>query len=64
MGQTTRAERQKDDSPEGTDVRCVCGALVARARGGWVEVKCRRCKRGIRLHWDGERLVVEEMVAS
>ena len=64
MGQTKRAERQRDDSPDGTEVRCVCGALVAREREGWVEVRCRRCKRGIRLSWDGARLVVEEIVAS
>jgi hypothetical protein len=63
MGQTRRAERQ-EDSPEGTDVRCGCGALVARERGGWLEVRCRRCKRGIRLRWHEGRLVVEQALAS
>jgi hypothetical protein len=63
MGQTRTPEQQEGDGPKATDVRCSCGALVARERGGWVEVKCRRCKRGIRLRWDGERLVVEDMVA-
>lgn len=27
------------------DVRCGCGALLARVVEGGVEIKCRRCKR-------------------
>lgn len=29
------------------EVRCRCGALVARRRAGVVELYCRRCKRVI-----------------
>lgn len=27
------------------DVRCLCGGLLARWKGGALELKCRRCKR-------------------
>jgi hypothetical protein len=27
------------------DLRCLCGALLARMVEGGVEIKCRRCKR-------------------
>ena len=30
---------------------------------GWVEVRCRRCKRGIRLRWEGGRLVVVQVAS-
>jgi hypothetical protein len=49
-----------DEDAAGAEIRCTCGALVAREREGWVEVKCRRCKRGIRLRWtEPGGLVVE-----
>jgi hypothetical protein len=31
------------------DCRCACGSLLARLVGGCVELKCRRCKRVLRL---------------
>lgn len=31
--------------PDDHDVRCHCGALLARLVEGGVEIKCRRCKR-------------------
>lgn len=31
--------------PDDSDVRCHCGALLARLVEGGVEIKCRRCKR-------------------
>ena len=34
---------------ESADCRCICGSLVARLVDGAVELKCRRCKRTIRL---------------
>jgi len=64
MGQTRRVQQRQEGHTEGTDVRCGCRALLAREREGWVEVKCRRCKRGIRLRWDRGRQVVEDVVAS
>jgi hypothetical protein len=60
MGQTSNQTKGRDEVQDGAEVRCTCGALVAREKEGWVEVRCRRCKRGIRLRWDGERLVVVE----
>ena len=31
------------------DLRCVCGSLVAKVVGDFVELKCRRCKRTLRV---------------
>lgn len=31
--------------PGPREVRCGCGTLLARVVAGWVELKCRRCKR-------------------
>ena len=31
------------------DCRCLCGSLLARLVEGAVELKCRRCKRTLRL---------------
>lgn len=31
------------------DMRCHCGSLIARLVGGVIELKCRRCKRTVRL---------------
>lgn len=29
------------------DLRCTCGALVARRVAGGVEIRCRRCRRTV-----------------
>lgn len=34
---------------EGSELRCACGSLLARYVDGKVELKCRRCKRTIRI---------------
>ena len=34
---------------QGSDVRCLCGSLVARLVPGGVEIKCRRCQRLVQL---------------
>jgi hypothetical protein len=31
------------------DLRCVCGSLVAKVVEDFVELKCRRCKRTVRI---------------
>lgn len=31
--------------PPGRELRCPCGALVARLVDGRIELRCRRCKR-------------------
>ncbi|HEY5657308.1 MAG TPA: hypothetical protein VIY27_05925 [Myxococcota bacterium] len=31
------------------DCRCVCGRLVARVVPGGIQLKCRRCKRTLRV---------------
>lgn len=31
------------------DLRCACGSLVAKVVDGFVELKCRRCKRTLRI---------------
>lgn len=63
MEQAKQTGRPAEGPTEGNDVRCRCGALVAKERTGWVEVRCRRCKRGLRLRWESERLVVEELAS-
>jgi hypothetical protein len=35
--------------PDADDCRCLCGSLVARLVDGAVELKCRRCKRTLRV---------------
>jgi phage FluMu protein Com len=35
--------------PEPDDCRCLCGSLLARVVDGEVELKCRRCKRTLRV---------------
>ena len=35
----------KNASPDGEELRCECGALLARLVGDRVELKCRKCKR-------------------
>lgn len=37
------------DHPPGDDCRCLCGNLLARVVDGEVELKCRRCKRTLRV---------------
>lgn len=48
--------RQPDASashplPAAADCRCTCGSLLARMVPEGVELKCRRCKRTVRLLW-------------
>ena len=31
------------------DLRCGCGSLVARLVNGRIEIKCRRCRRTVRI---------------
>lgn len=35
------------------DVRCGCGGLMARLVGGSAEIKCRHCRRIVRLPLEG-----------
>jgi hypothetical protein len=37
------------DPDAGADCRCLCGSLLARVVDGAVELKCRRCKRTLRV---------------
>ena len=37
--------RECDDTQQGSELRCLCGSLVARLVAGGVELRCRRCKR-------------------
>ncbi len=39
----TRPQSSEDDC------RCLCGSLLARVIDGHVELKCRRCKRTLRV---------------
>ena len=43
-------------SPVG-ECRCLCGSLVARVVAGAVELKCRRCKRVLRVPLQAEAAV-------
>lgn len=38
------------------ELRCACGSLLARCRPGWIELKCRRCKRSILLRLAGDAM--------
>ncbi len=44
-GDRTRNEPTRDEA----DCRCLCGNLLARWVEGAVELKCRRCKRTLRV---------------
>jgi hypothetical protein len=37
--------RACEASPDGEQVRCLCGGMVARLVPSGVELKCRRCRR-------------------
>jgi len=45
--------RPRHSRPQATaaadDCRCLCGSLLARVVEGAVELKCRRCKRTLRV---------------
>ena len=34
------------------EARCECGQLVAKLRGGTLEVKCKRCKRIVTISYN------------
>lgn len=38
-------DQGREETNEGSELRCTCGSLLARYVGGKVELKCRRCKR-------------------
>ena len=40
------------DTVPAADCRCLCGSLLARVVDGAVELKCRRCKRTLRVPLD------------
>lgn len=44
MSETERSSEPPADE-KAPEVRCACGALVARLVRGGVELRCRRCKR-------------------
>lgn len=48
-----------DRSPD--DLRCACGALVARRTPEGIELKCRRCRRSLLILFqaDGEVCLIE-----
>jgi phage FluMu protein Com len=37
---------------EDSDLRCLCGGLMARWKNGRLELKCRRCKRTVAIPYD------------
>jgi len=43
------------------DLRCACGSLLARFEAGVLELKCRRCKRLVRVRIPGGRAVRIEL---
>jgi phage FluMu protein Com len=47
-------------SPDGREVRCECGNLLARVVANGVELKCRRCKRTVLIPLDGEAETASE----
>ncbi|CAI4030890.1 hypothetical protein DNFV4_01322 [Nitrospira tepida] len=44
-----RAVRDSSHIDHGEDIRCNCGQLVARWVNGSIEVKCKRCRRLVRI---------------
>lgn len=42
-----------DEAPA-CDVRCGCGALIARRTAAGIELKCRRCRRALLLVLDAD----------
>lgn len=51
-----RSRASSAPSPPLDELRCACGSLLARCRPGWIELKCRRCKRSILLRLTGDAL--------
>jgi hypothetical protein len=54
----TENETKSGSTPEHDrerEVRCGCGALVARRVPGGIELRCRRCKRTIVVPLEGEQ---------
>lgn len=43
------AARRSGTHASGDECRCLCGNLLARLVEGQVELKCRRCKRVLRI---------------
>jgi hypothetical protein len=41
IGTTTTSSHSADSQ----ETRCECGQLIAKVRGGGLELKCKRCKR-------------------
>lgn len=46
---TQRAVRDSHQTDDNADVRCDCGQLVARWVGGDIQIKCKRCRRLVRI---------------
>ncbi|HYC53604.1 MAG TPA: hypothetical protein VEL28_01515 [Candidatus Binatia bacterium] len=50
-GRAVEIKAQQSQEPEADchELRCMCRNLIARRRGRMIELKCRRCKRILRL---------------
>ncbi len=62
-GRRVNAGRGRARTGGGRDLRCSCGSLLARIEAGDLEIRCRRCKRTVRLELrrapsGGGRLIV------
>ncbi|MBM4267800.1 MAG: hypothetical protein FJ144_14515 [Deltaproteobacteria bacterium] len=56
MSPSRTAEAQAGaPSPDAGEARCPCGSLLARLCDDGVELKCRRCERGVLLPWPADR---------
>lgn len=45
-------------TPSCRDLRCLCRSLLAREQDGFLELKCRRCKRTLRVRLDRDWQVI------
>ena len=43
--ETTKRHFDAELSPNQGEIRCECGSLLARLVDGYIELKCRKCKR-------------------
>lgn len=48
-----RPARKGEGAPQGFEIRCECGSLLARWTPTGLELKCRRCKRRVLVPFDG-----------
>lgn len=48
-------EKHTQERPDGHDIRCACGQLLARWTRNGLELKCKRCRRLLHITFESIR---------